>query len=734
MAERSVRFVATAVILAVITAGAVPIADPAWSSSTAVAAPTPAAVPSPQPDPTFGDQGTVTLTQPALSNVWAVSGLSDGRTALLWTDTPNGAAKITVLDEHGAVDPTFGTNGTAVTAIYIVSSQTNLIERSGGDICIVGSASGSDSSATGGVECLTPHGVPDSAFGLGGQVDVPGVLLRGATGPGGRLIVSNTTAVFVMAANGILAWSLDPITLGVQVALPSKPTVSVAAVGFDAEGRSYVAATTRPFQFTGNPVYAVRLTAAGEVDRTYGSGGSVEIGTVGAVQYTQDEMGPMVVATDGTLVAVNTEYRATLPDSSSSVAVVDAAGSVTTQLNEGGRALTSGSVAPTGALVLGSENDPTIAPANSLLVIPLTDPTGAATIDVTGSRGGGIGAPSAVVAGITVAGRPVAWFAGGVVRRWMPVAATAPGKPFAPVAIGDDRGAGVSWWTPLSGGSPLRGYVVTPYIGPVAQTAVTFASPATSQQLTGLVNGKPYRFTVEGRNDIGAGPPSPPSPIAIPPFSSPIAFVQQQARDVLGRSPTGTELLLAVAALNTGAEPSAYVTVLLRGADATFNVDPVARLYFAYLLRIPEQAGLAYWIGRKRTGTSLNAISNAFAASSEFKIRYGSLTNSQFVNLVYQNVLGRPGDPGGMAFWTGQLDQHKATRGQVMVAFSESSEYKYKKQPSVDVAVTWIDMLGASPDQTSFNAWVTNLTSGGKTVTDLASAVMAMPAYATRVG
>jgi hypothetical protein len=191
---------------------------------------------------------------------------------------------------------------------------------------------------------------------------------------------------------------------------------------------------------------------------------------------------------------------------------------------------------------------------------------------------------------------------------------------------------------------------------------------------------------------------------------------------------------LAVAALNTGAEPSAYVTVLLRGADATLNVDPVTRLYFAYLLRIPEQAGLAYWIGRKRTGTSLNAISNAFAASSEFKTRYGSLTNSQFVNLVYQNVLGRPGDSGGMAFWTGQLDQHKATRGQVMVAFSESSEDKYKKQPSVDVAVTWIDMLGASPDQTSFNAWVTNLTSGGKTVTDLASAVMAMPAYATRVG
>ena len=58
------------------------------------------------------------------------------------------------------------------------------------------------------------------------------------------------------------------------------------------------------------------------------------------------------------------------------------------------------------------------------------------------------------------------------------------------------------------GGSPITGYVVTPYIGAVAQTPITFGSPTTMQTVVGLTNGTIYRFQVAAINIVGTGAPS----------------------------------------------------------------------------------------------------------------------------------------------------------------------------------------------------------------------------------
>ena len=131
---------------------------------------------------------------------------------------------------------------------------------------------------------------------------------------------------------------------------------------------------------------------------------------------------------------------------------------------------------------------------------------------------------------------------------------------------------------------------------------------------------------------------------------------------------------------------------------------------------------------------SLNQISETFASSPEFTANYGSLTNAAFVNLVYKNVLARPADTGGLTYWTGKLDAHSKTRGQVMVGFSESTEYKTKMQTSVDVATIFIAMFGASPAVSSFANWLNYLAVSPHTVADLANQVLAAPAYTTRVG
>lgn len=67
----------------------------------------------------------------------------------------------------------------------------------------------------------------------------------------------------------------------------------------------------------------------------------------------------------------------------------------------------------------------------------------------------------------------------------------------------------LSWTVPAgTGGSPITGYIVTPYVGTQAQPTRRFNSTATRQTVTGLTNGTTYTFKVAAINAIGTRPQS----------------------------------------------------------------------------------------------------------------------------------------------------------------------------------------------------------------------------------
>ncbi|MCU1352247.1 MAG: hypothetical protein JWM05_1456 [Acidimicrobiales bacterium] len=145
------------------------------------------------------------------------------------------------------------------------------------------------------------------------------------------------------------------------------------------------------------------------------------------------------------------------------------------------------------------------------------------------------------------------------------------GAPVAPAQpkVGPGNGqARVSWAAPANNGSPINGYVVTPFVGAVAQVPRTFNTAALVQDVTGLTNGTSYTFKVAGRNARGVGPSSVASAVVAP--------TTQPSLQLVMNATIGQPILVN----------SAGMTVYLfdpDGADTTSHVNGTLRVFWPYV-------------------------------------------------------------------------------------------------------------------------------------------------------
>jgi hypothetical protein len=128
-----------------------------------------------------------------------------------------------------------------------------------------------------------------------------------------------------------------------------------------------------------------------------------------------------------------------------------------------------------------------------------------------------------VAAGATPAatintGAKTYWLAATILLRPATGTASIPGAPTAVTATASSGSAAVTWTVPFTGGLPLTSYVVTPYIGTVAQasTTITGSPPSPVATIGGLTNGTSYTFVVTATNSLGTGPASSPSNAVTP--------------------------------------------------------------------------------------------------------------------------------------------------------------------------------------------------------------------------
>jgi hypothetical protein len=136
----------------------------------------------------------------------------------------------------------------------------------------------------------------------------------------------------------------------------------------------------------------------------------------------------------------------------------------------------------------------------------------------------------------------------------------------------------------------------------------------------------------------------------------------------------------------------------LRFADVSvaLDLDGIAgrayRLYRAAFDRVPDGAGIGYWIGLMDRGAGAALVAGAFMESAEFKARYGTgLSDADYVGKLYRNVLHRDGDPAGQAYWTALLQRGAATRAEVLAAFSDGAEGKAAVREAIRTGIAFLE-------------------------------------------
>lgn len=92
-----------------------------------------------------------------------------------------------------------------------------------------------------------------------------------------------------------------------------------------------------------------------------------------------------------------------------------------------------------------------------------------------------------------------------------------------------------------------------------------------------------------------------------------------------------------------------------RPAEVRAKRNVITALYVGLFGRAPDAVGLQYWVGQLATQT-MAQIADVMYGTEPARTYYPiGMSNSDIVRSIYNNVLGRAPDAGGLAYWTDRL-------------------------------------------------------------------------------
>lgn len=193
----------------------------------------------------------------------------------------------------------------------------------------------------------------------------------------------------------------------------------------------------------------------------------------------------------------------------------------------------------------------------------------------------------------------------------------------------------------------------------------------------------------------------------------------------------------------------------LQFKDAAFVLDvnsdgaQLQRLYDAVLHRAPDQPGLEHWLDMMHDeGQTIGTVAAHFLNSPELhaaveRAGIDVQSNGDYVEFLYNQVLGRPSDPDGRAGWVRALDGGMA-RSDALLSFSESDEHRaattaLTAQGYVEtddayqmVALLYDSFANRLPDAAGLIGWAEALKGGMMTAQQVAAGFAASDEFSSR--
>lgn len=153
-----------------------------------------------------------------------------------------------------------------------------------------------------------------------------------------------------------------------------------------------------------------------------------------------------------------------------------------------------------------------------------------------------------------------------------------------------------------------------------------------------------------------------------------------------------------VTLLNRGGSRSVVAESILRSAEG-LGVQ-VAFLYRTALGREVEDSGRRAWVGYLQQGGTVEQLTNLLVTSAEYRNRYAG-SDAAFVHSLYTRFLLRNPDNAGLAFWQGQASA--IGRAEVARALLGSAEFR-----GLVVRGFYLNLLRrpAAPSQAEIAGWV----------------------------
>lgn len=128
------------------------------------------------------------------------------------------------------------------------------------------------------------------------------------------------------------------------------------------------------------------------------------------------------------------------------------------------------------------------------------------------------------------------------------------------------------------------------------------------------------------------------------------------------------------------------------------DLKTLTELYIAYFNRVPDADGLGYWVDQFKAGQSLEDIGKSFyEAAVQFSTLTGytaTMTNADFVKVIYKNVLGRTTvDADGLNYWSSKIADGTETRG-TLVKSILASAHTFKGNATYGYVADLLDNKG----------------------------------------